>query len=316
MALATTASPTASPTGPTGPTARPPGLSTRTASVSDALAALIADLDPDTLVGPDAASLYADFARMERLVVAGKTLLAPRIATSGQWEAEGHRSPAGLLATLEGGSAGQAKRTLETGRQLAALPSVEAALRQGRLSGAKAAEITDAAVLDPRGETDLLAGSQDEPLRATRERCQRFRATASRQDPVAAAQRIHAARSFSHWTGPDGAFHFQGQDTPERGAALLARLVPTANRLRDARRAAAAEATSTPPSGSGPAPEAGPEPEAALRADALYFLVVGGSASVAPHPSHRRQPHRSPGAGHRHRPGRPRRPGPGSRRAR
>jgi len=279
MALATSPHPTSDPT--SDPTVRPLGLSSRMASVSAALADLLADLDPDTLVGPDAASLYAAFAKVERLGVAGKTLLAPRIATSGQWEAEGHRSPAGLLATLEGGSAGQAKRTLETGQQLEGLPSVEAALRQGKLSGSKAAEITDAAALDPRGETDLLAGSEDEPLRATRERCQRFRATASRQDPSAAAQRIHAARSFSHWTGPDGAFHFQGQDTAERGAALLARLIPTADRLRDARRAAAAEATSTPPPGSGPTPGHGPEPEAALRADALYCLVVGGSASGA-----------------------------------
>jgi len=195
------------------------------ASVSDALGSLLADLDPDTLLGADAVSLYADFARMERLVVAAKTLLAPRIATSGHWEAEGHRSPASLLADLEGGSAGQARRTLETGQRLASLPSIEAAVRQGRLSGQKTAELTDAATVDPRAETLLLAGSEDEPLRATKERCQRFKATSSRHDPLAAAQRIHAHRSFTHWTAGDGTFHYTGQDTPERGAALLARLV-------------------------------------------------------------------------------------------
>ena len=162
-----------------------PGLAARTASVSELLGALVADLDPDTLLGSDAASLYADFARIERLVGAAKTLLAPRIAASGHWEAEGHRSPAGLLAILEGGSAGQARRTLETGQRLHTLPSVEEALREGRLSGQKAAEIAGAATLDPRGEAQLLAGSEDEPLRATRERCQRFRATSPNEDPLA-----------------------------------------------------------------------------------------------------------------------------------
>jgi hypothetical protein len=173
------------------------------------------------------------------------------------------------LAAIEGISAGQAKRTLETGQRLGELPSTEAALRQGRLSGQKAAEITDAARMDPRAETLLLAGSEHEPLSATKERCQRFKATSARHDPLAAARRIHAAREFTTWTGSDGAFCFRGQDTPERGAALMARLVPAANRLARARRAAAA-------TGSDPLP---PEPEAAVRADALFLLVTGRSGT-------------------------------------
>ena len=251
MALATSLLPTSDPAG------HQPGLSSRMASISEALAALLADLDPDTLVGPDAAILYAAFAKVERLGVAGKTLLAPRIAASGHWEAEGHRSPAGLLATLEGGSAGQAKRTLETGQQLGGLPSVEAALRQGRLSGPKAAEITDAATLDPRAETDLLAGSEHESLQATKERCQRSRATSTRHDPLAGAQRVHAKRHFSHWTDAEGAFCYQGSDTPERGAALLARLLPAVTRLRSARRG-----DTTDPPGAGV--RSGPPHEASL----------------------------------------------------
>jgi len=244
-------------------------------SVADALGALVADLEPDTLLGADAASLYVDFARLERLVGAAKTLLAPRIADSGHWEAQGHRSAAGLLATLEGGSAGQAKRTLETGRQLAGLPSVEHALRQGRLSGPKAAEITDAATLDPGAETLLLAGSDDETLSATKERCQRVVVTSARHDPLAASQRVHARRSFRHWTGADGAFCYQGSDTPERGAALVARLVPAATRLAEARRAAATRATTSSPSS--PAPVDSPSDTAAARlADALFLLVTGG----------------------------------------
>jgi len=254
------------------------GLLARMSAAKNLIGALVADLDPDTLLGADAASLYAEISGAERLLVAAKTLLAPRIAASGHWESEGHRSPASLLADLEGVSAGQARRTLATGQRLSELPSVERALRQGRLSGAKAAEITDAATLDPRAETTLLAGSEDESLQATKERCQRFKATSSRHDPLASAQRIHATRAFHHWTGADGAFCFRGQDTPERGVALLARLVPVANRLRRARRAAATEATDSPTDPPTDAPIGPPtEPETALRADALFYLVTGGA---------------------------------------
>ncbi len=233
------------------------GLSSQVATLTEGLASLVATLEPDTLAGPDAAALYAALAQVERLVVAAKCLLAPRIASSGLWEARGHRSPARMLAEVEGISPGQANRTLVTGRRLAELPATEAALRAGRLSGAKAAEITGAASVDPASEAALLAGSLDEPLAATTERCRRARAGAARHDPVATARAIHAARHFSHWHDAEGAFCFSGQDSPERGAALLARLVPAAHRLRDARRAATTGPSPVPPSRRG---RCGPTP--------------------------------------------------------
>jgi len=54
-----------------------PGLSFRVDSIDRLLAALVADLEPDRVLGAEAASLYGAFARLERLVVAAKTLLAP-----------------------------------------------------------------------------------------------------------------------------------------------------------------------------------------------------------------------------------------------
>ena len=91
-----------------------PGLTSQVATLTGLLGSFVADLDPDTLLGADAAALYSSLAKLERLVGAAKCLLAPRIAASGHWEVEGHRSPAVLLATLEGGSNGAAKRTLAT----------------------------------------------------------------------------------------------------------------------------------------------------------------------------------------------------------
>ena len=160
---------------------------------------LVAVLDPEDLSGRDAAALYGDFAHLERLVSAAKTLLAPRIAVTGHWKTQGHSSPASLLATLEGGTAGQAKQTLETGQRLSSLPSTEEALRQGTLSGPKAAEITRAATLEPSAESDLLAGSADQPLHVIKERCAEVRATSARNDPLATLAKIHTERSFSSW---------------------------------------------------------------------------------------------------------------------
>ena len=260
------------------------GLAVRVSSLDAGLAALVADLDPGLLVGSDAASLYASFCRLERLVGAAKTLLAPRIAESGHWESSGHRSPAGLLAELEGGSAGQARRTLDAGRSLVALPGCEEALREGRLSGPKLAEITRAAMADPSCEDRLLAGSESEPLRVVTERCRRARVHAAGSDPVAAVNSIHAGRTFATWIDPEGAFCFSGRDSAERGAKLLARLVPVAARLRADRRAAAGAGAgghgggsphTSPSRSTSPHTAMPPESEGALRADALFVLVTG-----------------------------------------
>ena len=243
-----------------------PGLSARLSSLADSLASFVSDLEPGCLLGRDAAACYGDLCRLERLVVAAKTLLAPRIAESGHWEDQGHRSAAGLLATLEGGSAGRARRTLEAGRRLADLPGLAAVVRTGTLSGPKVDELTSAATCDPSAEGALVAGAEADPLHVVKERCQAVRAAAAGADPAATLARIHAQRSFTTWTDAEGAFCFSGRDSAERGARMLARLVPVADRLRADRRAAGR-------AGATPAPS--PESEAALRADALFSVVTG-----------------------------------------
>ena len=220
-------------------------------------------------------------------MAAGKTLLAPRIAESGHWKLEGHRSPASLLATLEGGTAGQARQTLETGQRLAGLPGVEAALRKGTLSGPKAVEITSAATLEPSAESDLLAGSADQPLHVIKERCARVKATSAAQDPMATMAKIHNERTFTWWTDPEGAFCYRGRDTAARGARLMAHLTSTATRLGNDRRAAAKAAAEAAAQANGDSTGAAgatgatgahsppPESQTALQADAFYLLVTG-----------------------------------------
>ncbi|MGD0880646.1 MAG: HNH endonuclease [Acidimicrobiales bacterium] len=247
------------------------GLGSPVARATELLSDVLARLDPATLTGPDAARLYTLFAGVERLSMAGKTLLAPRIDESGVWRDGGHRTSAVMLAELEGVPTGQARNTLEVGQRLSQLPGTEEALRNGYLSGPKVAELSGAAVLDPGNEASLLAGAADQPLQLVKERCQRARATAERHDPIATVRRIHGARHFSSWTDSEGAFCFQGRDTADRGALILEQMNHAVARLRKARRSrggsASAERAEAPPVDS----------DRALRADAFFLLMTGRS---------------------------------------
>jgi hypothetical protein len=234
------------------------GLSARLDIAMGALADVVCELDPDCMTGSDASELYGSFAGMERLSVAGKTLLAARIEASGIWRETGHRNAAALLAQVEGVSTGHATATLAIGRQLDELPATKEAVRSGTLSSPKVAELVGAGALDPSSESELLAGAADEPLRATKERCRRSRATSGAIDPLATIRRIREARHFSSWIDPEGAFCFQGRDTADRGALILSHLSSVAARLRR----------------TGKASEGDPQPERALLADALFSLVT------------------------------------------
>jgi Domain of unknown function (DUF222)/HNH endonuclease len=235
------------------------GLGARVEGAVSLLSSVLAELDPDRIPGADATALYGSICRAERLVLAGKALLSARIEWSGIWQLFGHPDAATLLADVEGVSPGQARATLAVGRRLSFLPGTEAVLRDGVLSGPKARELTRAGMADPAREEELLAGAASEPLAVVTERCRAARASAAGADPVRALTAIHAERRFSSWTDAEGAFCYEGRDTPDRGATLLSHLGPMATALRRARRKEGE----------------GSEPEAALRADALVALVCG-----------------------------------------
>src|ERR1700678_4404571 len=196
---------------------------------------------------------------MERLVLAGKPLLAPRIEASGVWKDSGHPNAAALLASLEGVSAGQARATLDIGRRLVELPGTEDALRRGALSAPKATELCGAGALDPDRESELLAGAEDEPLAAVKERCHRSRASSSSRDPGATWRRIRAERFFSSWTDEEGALCYRGRDTADRGALILAYLDQLGRSFHKAARAR------------GDDPR---ESDRAYRADAFFALIT------------------------------------------
>jgi hypothetical protein len=246
------------------------GFGSRLAGAGGELAAVVAELDPECVSGSDAVALYGRLAEVERLVLAGKTLLAPRIEASGVWKDTGHPNAAALLASLEGVSPGQARATLDIGRRLVDLPGTEDALRRGTLSAPKVTELCGAGALDPDRESELLAGAEDEPLAVVRERCHRSRATSSSRDPGATWRRIRAERHFSSWTDEFGAFCYRGRDTADRGAFILAYLDHLATSFRKAGRARGDDTR---------------ESDRAHRADALFALVTRRDPGVGLDPT-------------------------------
>src|SRR5690349_17224612 len=109
------------------------------------LGKLVERLDPDAVPTRDARRMWTTFVSIAQLATSGATLLARRVEDAASWKREGARSPAEQLAKLAGTSNSEARRMLETSKQLRELPATADAMRQGRLSPAKAQAIADAA---------------------------------------------------------------------------------------------------------------------------------------------------------------------------
>ena len=121
-----------------------------------ALERALGRLEPGTLDASGAKKLVDLFTRCERLSVAGRGMAARRVESGLSWKREGHRSAAHWLASTTGVSVGAASRSLQTARELEALPATAAAFRSGELSEAQASEIAATATLDPAAEARLL----------------------------------------------------------------------------------------------------------------------------------------------------------------
>ena len=89
----------------------------------DRLAGLVERLDPAAVPLPEAPGLWGAFDRIERLAAAAKSLLAARVAESGEWKRAGFRSPAEHLAREAGTTVGEARAALEVSRAIDDLPA-------------------------------------------------------------------------------------------------------------------------------------------------------------------------------------------------
>lgn len=225
----------------------------------DELRRFVRELDESTISGSDAATLVDEFAEVERLAVAGRTLAAHRVQQTKAWRSSGSPSIVAWMAEHSRSSFRHAASTINMAMRLEQLPATREAMVSGNLSERQASEISAAAELDPAAENDLLRMAEKEGIAALRERCRDVAAAASGDEN--ARERIRRSRYFRHWLEDDGGLRLDARLTTDEGAPLLAAIKDRADRLEaEARNAGQFE------------------PAEAYAADALVSLADGGGA--------------------------------------
>jgi hypothetical protein len=187
---------------------------------------LVESFDPAQLSGAEAKAAVESFLALEKLTVAGRLSAAARLDETGAWADDGaHGDIDGFLAAASGTSVGAARGAMKTARRVRNQPKVEAAVRQGELSGAQADAITNAVDADPSAADDLLATARTAGFRGLRTECDRVIAAAlSREDEAANDERIYRERSLAHQTMRDGSGRIEIQGPLDRTAQIMAAL--------------------------------------------------------------------------------------------
>jgi hypothetical protein len=202
----------------------------------------LAQFDPRTMTGEDAAEMVLLLSGVERRVVAAKARSARRVEETRLHKRQGHRDAAHWLASETGESAADSAGLLVAARQMEQLPEVEEAFRSGKLSPAKARQVAGAATCDPSKQGALLKAAERQTLGELRNTCDRVRRQAnSAQDEAARYESMRRRRYLRDVTEPDGSVRFDGRVCPDDGAKLRAELMRRARRLaaearRDGRR--------------------------------------------------------------------------------
>jgi hypothetical protein len=186
-------------------------------------AAAAAVQDPDDVPASQAVLLYETLERAGRAIAAAKTLLAKRVAASGQWKSKGHGSAAEHLAAISGRSLGAARSELETSDALDDLAETKQALLGGDLSEAQGQVVVNAAKVNPHAEGHLIEKAKRTNHRELRDEAQRAKAAADR-DPDARHRRIDAERRLSHGRGLDGAWNLHAHGTVADGSIVAGEL--------------------------------------------------------------------------------------------
>lgn len=201
-----------------------------------ALRAAISSFDADLVPNENVGEIVELLSELERLAIAGRTLVARRVERSNVWCNQGFNTPARWMASKAQVTLQSAIATIDTGRRLPALPAVEDALRAGKLSRIQAAEISAAAAADPAAERSLLQTAKTETVARLRDRCKEVITAASRDRD--ADERIHRSRYLRSWSEADGAVRLDARVTADAGARLVSVVEARARRFEEqARRA-------------------------------------------------------------------------------
>ena len=120
------------------------------------LCAVLVKLEPGAFDGEAAATLAEELAVAEKVCAAAKVRMAARAAEGGAHRARGHADVQDWLAAAGGATARDARVELETLGAVEACPDTRAALVNGAVSLAQAAEIAKAEREVPGVEAALL----------------------------------------------------------------------------------------------------------------------------------------------------------------
>ena len=143
-----------------------------------------------------------------------------------------------VLAESTGVSRSDARSQVRTAAAVAAMPAVQDAVEEGRISAANAKRLADAldktSAAEVESDQDLLAKAESLPADKFAKEAKRW--AAERQDDGGESEyrRLRARRAVRIWDGDDGMMHLHGQFDPVTGRRIRGRLNKEAHRLLDA----------------------------------------------------------------------------------
>jgi Domain of unknown function (DUF222) len=225
------------------------------ATVVDTLEAHCRDFDENALSPTEAVRTYEELGAIVRAGQAMLAKTAKRVNETGTHLLRGERSAAGMIARSLGMRTSDVHRMIETATKLDALPTVDKAVREGKLSERAAEMIAGAATVNPDA-AERLVEKAEEGLVPLKDAC--LAARAEVEDPPKRAERQRATRSHRSFTDDDGMAAWFTRFTPEVGGQLNAAVQAEAERIFRERRKSGEQ-----------------EPLEAYAADAIANLVLG-----------------------------------------
>ena len=182
-----------------------------------------ANLEPELLSAETASGALARYARAEKLVAFGKTMLSRKVDDAAE------------VARMTGTSIGRAKQTVETAKRLRDSDEVSGALRSGDISFDQAAEIARAEEARPGAASELLPVAQEEAFHVLREKARKVVLEAEQHRGLVKRQR--EARTTRTFTDELGMIDIHMRLEPHVGVPIVSRAeAEAARRFRAAKK--------------------------------------------------------------------------------
>ena len=171
--------------------------------------------------------------------VRGKLDTVQAVAAAGVAGSQNHGdSGVHVLAESTGMSRSDARSQVRTAAAVGAMPAVQDAVEEGRISPANAKRLADALDKTSAGEVEsdgeLLAKAESLPAEQFAKEAKRWTAERQADGGEAEFRRLQARRAVRVWDGDDGMVHLYGQFDPVTGRRIRSRLNKEAHRLLDA----------------------------------------------------------------------------------